>query len=284
MARVKSIISLRGRIGDTVFLRRNGQTIAGLPGGASKDKILTAPEFANTRKNMAEFGQCLGFANDLINLGVKSQGRDFIFTVGGLAKAKRKATQILLQLRKYNYQGDIFGQRVINENTGYAGIYPPHLLQNMIIERKGNFDFSLIQFNEIELTEEAETIKARINPLTTDLTNFFPFRSDDGQIRLSLNLVQIPRRVFELGEYKRSRPFLVPYNNVSNTKFYTSVIEPDIQGIFAEIYKPNEGIGEPALSLDDAFFFIVQKSIFYKNNPIQAFETSILRTTNIFNT
>ena len=284
MARYKSIIQLRGKIGDLVYRRYQGLNFVGTMTGPTKEQILTAPEFANTRKNMAEFGQCLGFANDLINLGVKSQGRDFIFTVGGLAKAKRKATQILLQLRKYNYQGDIFGQRVINEDTGYAGIYPPHLLQNMIIERKGNFDFSLIQFNEIELTEEAETIKARINPLTTDLTNFFPFRSDDGQIRLSLNLVQIPRRVFELGEYKRSRPFLVPYNNVSNTKFYTSVIEPDIQGIFAEIYKPNEGIGEPALSLDDAFFFIVQKSIFYKNNPIQAFETSILRTTNIFNT
>jgi len=252
--------------------------------GPTAEQVLTAPEFANTRKNMAEFGQCIGFANDLINLGVKSQGRDFIFTVGGLARTKRRITKILMQGIKVNYQGNLFGEREVNEDTGYAGTQKGHLLQNLIIERKGNFDFNLIQFHEIELTEEVETIKARINPLQTDLTNFFPFRSDDWQIRLSLNLVQIPKRVFELGEYKRLRPFLVPYNNFANTKFYTSIIKPDIQGIFAEIYKPKEGEGEPALTLDDAFFFIVQKSIFYKNNPIQAFETSILRTTNIMNT
>jgi len=284
MARYKSIIQLRGRIGDLVYRRYKGLNFVGTMTGPTAEQVLTAPEFANTRKNMAEFGQCLGFANDLINLGVKSQGRDFTFTVGGLARAKRRITKILMQGIKVNYQGNLFGEREVNEDTGYAGTQKGHLLQNLIIERKGNFDFSLIQFNEIELTEEAETIKARINPLKTDLTNFFPFRSNDWQIRLSLNLVQIPRRVYELEEYKRFRPFLLPYNNVSNTKFYTSVIEPDIQGIFAEIYKPKEGEGEPALSLDDAFFFIIQKSIFYKNNPIQAYQTMILRTTNIFNT
>lgn len=284
MARYKSIIQLRGRIGDLVYRRYNGLNFVGIMTGPTAEQVLTAPEFINTRKNMAEFGQCLGYANDLINLGVKTQGRDFVYTVGGLAKAKRKATQILLQLRKYNYQGNVFGEREINEDTGYAGIYPPHLLQNMIIEQKGGYNWDIIQFKEIELTEEAETMKARINPIDVDLTNFFPFRSDDWQIRLSLNIVQIPRRVYELGAYKRFRPFLLPYNNQHNTKKYTSIIEGDIQGIFAEIYKPNESIGEIALSLDDAFFFIVQKSILYKNEPVQAYQTSILRTTNIMNT
>jgi hypothetical protein len=109
MARVKSIISLRGKIGDTVFVRRNGQTIAGLPGGASRNKIMTAPEFANTRKNMMEFGGCAQFAKWIyIFLGTS------IFNTVRSKTSMRQMTAILRNIQQaYADPSELFGQRTI---------------------------------------------------------------------------------------------------------------------------------------------------------------------------
>ena len=62
MARVKSILQLNGRVGDTIFRRTGGQTIAGMAGGPTKNQILTAPEFHLTRLNMSEFGGAAMYA------------------------------------------------------------------------------------------------------------------------------------------------------------------------------------------------------------------------------
>lgn len=109
MARVKSIISLRGKIGDTVFIRRNGKTIAGLPGGASREKIMTAPEFANTRKNMMEFGGCAQFAKWIyIFLGTS------IFNTVRSKISMRQMTAKLRNIQQaYAKPTEVFGKRTI---------------------------------------------------------------------------------------------------------------------------------------------------------------------------
>ena len=109
MARVKSIISLRGRIGDTVFVRRNGLTIAGLPGGASKEKIMTAPEFVNTRKNMMEFGGCAQFAKWVYIFLATS-----IFNTVRSKISMRQMTATLRNIQQaYAKPAELFGQRTI---------------------------------------------------------------------------------------------------------------------------------------------------------------------------
>jgi len=109
MARVKSIISLRGRIGDTVFVRRNGQTIAGLPGGASKDKIMTAPEFANTRKNMVEFGGCAQYAKWMYIFLAMS-----IFNTVRSKISMRQMTATLRNIQQaYANTAELLGQRTV---------------------------------------------------------------------------------------------------------------------------------------------------------------------------
>lgn len=130
MARVKSILSVRGRIGDTVFVRRNGITIAGMSGGASRDKILTAPEFINTRKNMAEFGACASMA--------KSVYDNLSTPIFATVRKKTSMRQMIAELRKIQqaYAGgtELNGERTVklhedlinfqfNEKNKFKSIY-----------------------------------------------------------------------------------------------------------------------------------------------------------------
>lgn len=158
MARVKSIVSLRGRIGDTVFVRRNGQTIAGLPGGASKDKIMTAPEFANTRKNMVEFGGCAQFAKWMYIFLAMS-----IFNTVRSKISMRQMTATLRRIQQaYADPAELLGQRTIMLHE---------LLKGFQFNSKNVFSsiFSAPYTNEISVGYDSVTVSiAAINP-STDL-------------------------------------------------------------------------------------------------------------------
>ena len=156
MARVKSIISLRGRVGDTVFVRRNGKTIAGLPGGASKEKILTSPEFANTRKNMAEFGGCAGFAKWM-----------YIFlatTIFETVRKKISMRQMIAELRNiqqaYANPAELLGERTVQLYDTLIGFQ---------FNRKNNFTsiFNTIYTLVYSIGSDSLTLTVEpINPAT----------------------------------------------------------------------------------------------------------------------
>lgn len=156
MARVKSIISLRGRIGDTVFVRRNGQTIAGLPGGASKDKIMTAPEFANTRKNMVEFGGCAQFAKWMYIFLAMS-----IFNTVRSKISMRQMTATLRNIQQaYANPAELLGQRTVMLHE---------LLKGFQFNSKNVFTsiFSAPYTKEVSIGGDSLTITpSAINPAT----------------------------------------------------------------------------------------------------------------------
>ena len=56
MAEQKGIIRIKGKIGDLSFYRGDGKDLVKTPGGATKEQIMSQPEFARLRENMSEFG------------------------------------------------------------------------------------------------------------------------------------------------------------------------------------------------------------------------------------
>ena len=76
MAKVTSLIELRGSIDDLTFRKTEHGIIAGMKPGPSREKVLTHENFRRTRRNAAEFGLAIKEATLLRHaLGEALNGR-----------------------------------------------------------------------------------------------------------------------------------------------------------------------------------------------------------------
>jgi len=67
MAKQEGMMKFTGKMGGLVFYEQNGKFFVKTPGGASKKKILSDPNFARTRENMQEFGASAALAKSFRN-------------------------------------------------------------------------------------------------------------------------------------------------------------------------------------------------------------------------
>lgn len=245
MARYKSIIQLRGRIGDLVYRRYGGINFVGEITGPTKEQILTAPEFANTRKNMAEFGACADFAEDIIKQIDKRNTQ----TSGKIWTGQRKILSQLMQLRKYDLIHP-FGQRTINANS---------TLEETILEKKGNFNFDFIRIKSINLFYNSSEITGHVRFYGANILNNVPDQSKKWVIKLNTRLVLAPRQIFNTTANK-----YFPYRNnltriaSGDTKHLNNILADNsvIQSKLAQPESP-----QPIIDTEDKFIILLQYSL-----------------------
>lgn len=247
MARYKSIIQLRGRIGDLVYRRYGGINFVGEITGPTKKQILTAPEFANTRKNMAEFGACANFVNTLYN----SQDTRIINYSKKSKYAKRKIIKMLMKLRKLDIINQ-WGQRTINANE---------TMQGMILEKSGNFNFDFIQTNYQEIYVSHSSIFYTIKMDNCNIINNVPDNSGKWYIKISIQLIQVSKVIFENGIYKNYREELKRYENIHYKTIQKNLNFSIGDSLNSQLLMP--GISKP-INNEDYFLGIMKKELLKK--------------------
>lgn len=260
MARYKSIIQLRGRIGDLVYRRNKGLNFVGTITGPTKEQILTAPEFINTRKNMAEFGACADFAKDII----KQIDTRNTQTSGQIWTGQRKILSQLMQIRKLDLIHP-FGQRTINANSTLEGI---------VLEKKGNFNFDFIRIKSINLFYGSSEITGHIRFYGANILNNVPDNSIKWVIKLNTRLVLAPRQIFNTTANK-----YFPYRNnltriaSGDTKYLNNIL-PDNTSIQSRLAQPQSP--QPIIDTEDKFIILLQYSL----EKLNQVETSRMKTEN----
>lgn len=247
MARYKSIIQLRGKIGDLVYRRSQGLNFVGLMTGPTAEKVLTAPEFANTRKNMAEFGACANFVNTLYN----SQDTRIINYSKKSKYAKRKIIKILMKLRKLDLVNQ-WGQRTINANETMKG---------MILEKSGNFNFDFIQTSQ-EIYESHGSIFYTIRIDNCNIINNVPDNSGKWYIKISIQLIQVSKVVFENGIYKNYREELKRFEDLHNKTIQSNTSFFGFDILNSQLLKP--GAPQQIINNEDYFLGIMKKELLKK--------------------
>lgn len=138
MARVKSIVQLRGRIRDDHFTKRIGEkgVIMSANGGATASQIRTLPQFALTRENNSEFVALQLFGKTMKNLLVA-----FLALCTNNYNFMREVTR---QVKKIQLADTVSlrGQReILHANIG-------NFLLNLQFNRKSNLFSSFVgQYN-----------------------------------------------------------------------------------------------------------------------------------------
>lgn len=248
MARYKSIIQLRGKIGDLVYRRNKGLNFVGLMTGPTAEKILTAPEFINTRKNMAEFGACANFVNTLYN----SQDTRIINYSKKSKYAKRKIIKILMKLRKLDLINQ-WGQRTINANETMKG---------MILEKSGNFNFDFIKTNSQQIYISHGAIFYTIRMDNCNIINNVPDNSGKWYIKISIQLIQVSKVIFENGIYKNYREELKRFENLHNKTIQRNLNFSNFDILNSQLLKPVET--QPIINNEDYFLGIMKKELLKK--------------------
>lgn len=134
MARVKSIVQLRGRIRDDHFTKRIGEkgVIMSANGGATASQIRTLPQFQLTRENNSEFSALQLFAKTMKNVLIP-----FLATCTNNYNFMRDVTR---QVKKVQLQDttSLRGQRQILYNLMES------FLLNLQFNRKSNLFSSFV--------------------------------------------------------------------------------------------------------------------------------------------
>jgi hypothetical protein len=198
MARNKSIIKLKGKIGSLSFYSRNGVDLVRTAGGPSADQVKSRPSMQRTRENINEFMRAASPAGKVIRVGLA--GMKHLWhcdTCGNLNKLLRKIVDLGEGAR---------GERslsILNAKTLFKEFlfHPERRLENVFLAR---YDFS---FNE--LRTEAEVI----------LPSFYPnglihFPSGATHFRLLLGMTVLSEYTF-VGNGEPYRPADVNANGKS---------------------------------------------------------------------
>lgn len=96
MSKQKGLIKLVGNIGGVSFYTSNGEYLARMAGGPTKERILSDPSFARTRENNAEFG------------GAAKVGKAFRTALSGVLQVmagSRLASQLTKVFKAINLKG-----------------------------------------------------------------------------------------------------------------------------------------------------------------------------------
>lgn len=263
MARYKSIIQLRGKIGDLVYRRYGGINFVGAMTGPTAEQILTAPEFANTRKNMAEFGACADFAEDIIKQIDKRNTQ----VSGKIWTGQRKILSQLMQIRKLDLIHP-FGQRTINANSTLEGI---------VLEKKGNFNFDFIQFRTEQLYKDSTTAKYYMFPKQINILENCPDQSGNWYIRITIQLIQQSRIIYntDINKYIKYRSKLDIYDElIPNTRTRNNNFS-EFDTFLSSLLLPMS----PIIDNEDYFLVLLSKELLKKTgniiHPTQNYITTI---------
>lgn len=248
MGRYKSFIQLRGKVGEIVYRRMKGKNFIGLMTGPTAEQVLTAPEFINTRKNMQEFGECGIYVKEIIEQIDKRKIR-----IGRKFKRNRLQKKIM-QFRLFDIVSEL-GKRTINANEQLTGL---------ILEKKGNFDFSFIELEELSLYCGGVEIAGKMAFINKNILKYMPDTSKNWYIKASIRLILVSRKIFddETGTYKDYR-ILLNHNQMLGTTEIVYVNENfDIStSIHSSILKPTEA---PFLDNDDKYIIMSQYELMKK--------------------
>lgn len=242
MGRYKSFIQLRGKVGDIVYRRMKGKNFVGLMTGPTAEQVLTAPEFINTRKNMQEFGECGIYVKEIIEQIDKRKIR-----IGKKFKRNRLQKKIM-QFRLFDTVSE-FGKRTINANEQLTGL---------ILEKKGNFDFSFIELEDLSLYGAGLENIGRIAFIHKNILKYMPDTSKNWYIKASIRLILVSRKIFddETGTYKDYRKLLNHCQTLGTTE--TIYVNENFNlgtSIHSSILKPTEA---PFLDNNDKYIIISQ--------------------------
>lgn len=123
MGRQVGLIKIKGNIGGVSFYKSDGQDLARVANGPSKEKIQNDPNFVRTRENNSEFGGSasvakalrLAFANDVVTMGdnrLTSRLTAFFKDLCAKGTGIRGQRPIELSLNKASLEGLEFNKKL----------------------------------------------------------------------------------------------------------------------------------------------------------------------------
>jgi hypothetical protein len=108
MSKQSSLVKFTGKMGGISFYKKDGEHVARMAGGPTRERILNDPRFARTRENMSEFSGMAQAAASLTRIfaPVKNLGDNKLFSqVSGLiAKLHAQANKQMSELSEKKAQ------------------------------------------------------------------------------------------------------------------------------------------------------------------------------------